>query len=210
VLEAARPLTDLGGTWRGHRTWLVDGTGVSRPDTGALRRAFGQPSNQAEGCGFPVARLRTLFHAGTGMLPSFLVSPLRSHEMARVSLLHPELRAGDVLVGDRAFGTFAHLALLVRRGMHGVFRMAQTRGVDFTPNRPAPPRWNTRDLSGKARSRWVRTLGPGDQVVEWYKPYVRSGWMSNEDHEALPLTLTVRECRYQVGGEGSGRGPSPW
>ena len=34
------------------------------------------------------------------MMQSFLVSPLQSHEMARVSLQHPELRAGDVLVGD--------------------------------------------------------------------------------------------------------------
>jgi hypothetical protein len=210
VVEAAKPLTDLVGTWRGHRTGLVEGTGVRMSDTGALRRAFGQPSSLAEGGGFPVARLLPQFHTDTGMLPSFLVSPLRSHEMACVSLLHPELRTGDVLVGDRAFGSFAHLALLAARGLHGVFRMAQRRGVDFPPNRTAPPRWNTRKRSGKARWRWVRALGPCDQVVEWYKPSVRSARMSNEDHEALPLTRTVRESRYQVGGAGSGCGPSPW
>jgi hypothetical protein len=202
VVETAQPLADPVGTWRGHRTWLVDGTGVSMPDTRALQRAFGQPSNQADGCGFPVARLLALFHAGTGMLQSFLVSPLRSHEMARVSLLHPELRPGDVLVGDRAFGTFAHLALLAGRGLRGLFRMAQRRVVDFTPNRPAPPRWNTRKLSGKARSLWVRSLGPTDQVVQWYKPYLRPAWMSQEDHAALPVTLTVRECRYRVSQRG--------
>lgn len=153
VVEAARPLTDAVGTWRGHRTWLVDGSGLSMPDTRALPRAFGQPSNQAEGRGFPVARLLALVHAGTGMLQSFLVSPLRSHEMARVSLLPPEPRPGDVLVGDRAFGNFAHLAVLAGRGLHGLFRMVQGRVVDFTPNRPAPPRWNTRQVSGQARSR---------------------------------------------------------
>jgi hypothetical protein len=198
VVETARPMTDPVGTWRGHRTWLVDGTGVSMPDTPGLQRAFGQPTNQAEGCGFPVARLLALFHAGTGMLQSFLVSPLRSHEMARVSLLHPELRTGDVLVGDRAFGTFAHLALLAGRGLHGVFRMVQRRVVDFTPDRPAPPRWNTRKLSGKARSLWLRSLGPTDQVVQWYKPYVRPAWMPAEQYAALPLVLTVRECQYRV------------
>ena len=72
------------------------------PDTPELQRAFGQPTNQAAGCGFPVARVLALFHAGTGLLQQFLAAPLRSHEMARVALLHPELRAGDVLVGDRA------------------------------------------------------------------------------------------------------------
>jgi hypothetical protein len=198
LVETCRPLTDATGLWRGHRTWLVDGTGVSMPDTPDLQRAFGQPTNQAKGCGFPVARVLALFHAGTGMLQHLITAPLCSHEMSRVALLHPELRAGDVLVGDRAFGTFAHLALLAARGVHGVFRMSQRRVVDFTPDRPRPPRWNTPRLSGRARSRWVRSLGPTDQVVEWYKPYVRPAWMTAEAFAALPLTLTVRECRYEV------------
>jgi hypothetical protein len=118
--------------------------------------------------------------------------------MSRVARMHPELRVGDVLVGDRAFGTFAHLALLVARGIHGVFRMSGRRIVDFTPDRPRPPRWNTPRLSGRARSRWVRSLGPTDQVVQWYRPYVPSAWMTAEAFAALPLTLTVRECRYEV------------
>jgi Transposase DDE domain len=198
LVDTCRPLTDSTGLWHGHRTWLVDGTGVSMPDTPQLQRAFGQPSNQAPGCGFPVARVLALFHAGTGMLQHFLTAPLRSHEMSRVALLHPELRAGDVLVGDRAIGTFAHLALLAGRGIHGLFRMSQRRVVDFTPDRPRPPRWNTPRLSGRSRSLWVRSLGPTDQVVEWYRPYVRPVWMTAEEFAALPLALTVRECRYRV------------
>jgi hypothetical protein len=198
LVEACQSLTDTVGSWHGHRTWLVDGTGVSMPDTPGLQHAFGQPTNQAVGCGFPVARVLALFHAGTGLLQHFITAPLRSHEMSRVALLHPELRAGDVLVGDRAFGTFAHLALLAGRGLHGVFRMSQRRVVDFTPDRPQPPRWNTGKLTGKARSQWVRALGPEDQVVAWYKPYVRSAWMTAEEHDALPETLTIRECRYRV------------
>lgn len=198
LIETCKPLTDTVGLWHGHRTWLVDGTGVSMPDRPDLQRAFGQPTNQAVGCGFPVARVLALFHAGTGLLQHVLTAPLCSHEMSRVALLHPELRAGDVLVGDRAFGTFAHLALLVGRGLHGVFRMSQRRVVDFTPDRPRPPRWNTPKLTGRARSRWVRALGPTDQVVEWYKPYVRPVWMTADEYAALPVTLTVRECQYQV------------
>ncbi|MFO0881810.1 MAG: hypothetical protein U0840_31320 [Gemmataceae bacterium] len=163
-----------------------------------LQRAFGQPGNQASVGGFPVARIPGLFHAGTGMLQSFLVSPLRLHKMAHVARQHPDLRADDVLVGDRAFGTVAHLALLVSRSLHGVFRMAQRRVVDSTPDRTPPLRWNTRKLTGKARSRQVRSLVPADQVVEWYKPYLRPAWMSEEDYEALPVTLRVRECQYRM------------
>ncbi|WP_145234600.1 hypothetical protein [Urbifossiella limnaea] len=78
VTAALRPAVDAEGLWRGHRTCFVDGTGVSLPDTPRLQRAFGQPTNQAAGCGFPVARVLALFHAGTGFLQSFLTAPLRS------------------------------------------------------------------------------------------------------------------------------------
>ena len=202
LIETCRPLTDTVGLWHGHRTWLVNGTGVSMPDRPALQRAFGQPTNQAKGCGFPVARVLALVHAGTGLLQHLIISPLCSHEMSRVTLPHPELRAGDLLIGDRAFGTFAHIALLVGRGLHGVFRMSQRRVVNFTPDRPQPPRWNTRKLTGRARSRWVRALGSTDQVVEWYKPYVRPVWMTAEEFAALPITLLVRECQYEVARRG--------
>jgi len=37
-------------------------------DTLALQDAFGQLTAQRAGCGFPVARLLGLFHAGTGVL----------------------------------------------------------------------------------------------------------------------------------------------
>jgi hypothetical protein len=36
------------------------------PDTPVLQGAFGQSMEQRPGCGFPVARLRGLFHSGTG------------------------------------------------------------------------------------------------------------------------------------------------
>ena len=41
-----------------------------------------------------------------------------------------------------------------------------------------------------------------DQVVEWFKPEGRPGWMTAERYAALPETLTARELRYQVGRPG--------
>jgi hypothetical protein len=63
---------------------------------------FGQPGGQQPGCGFPVAHLMGLFHAGTGMVLKMLSAPLRTHDLSQVVPLHPELRPGDVLVTDRA------------------------------------------------------------------------------------------------------------
>ena len=197
LVAATKPLVDS-GRWRGHRTWLVDGTGVSLPDTPELQRAFGQPTNQTPGCGFPVARILALFHAGTGLLTKILVTPLRSHEAAHVTGMHPALESGDVLVGDSAFGTLAHLAHLLERGLHGVFRLSARRVVDFTPNRPHPPRWNGPTATGLPRSRWVRSLGREDQVVEWVRGYQRPPWMTQKAFAALPVTITVRELRYSV------------
>ena len=196
--EAIRPVIGDAATWRGHRTWLVDGTGVSTPDTPELQQAFGQPTNQAAGCGFPVARVFALFHARTGFLMCMLVAPLRSHEAAHVAHLHPEMTAGDVLVGDRAFGTFVHLTGLLARGLHGVFRLHGKRVVDFTPGRSHPPRWNGPTATGRSRARWLRSLGAQDQVVEWFKGYQRPRWMTADAFAALPVTLTVRELRYSI------------
>jgi hypothetical protein len=90
------------GRWHGHRTFWVDGSGCSMPDTPALQEAFGQPTEQRPGCGFPVARLLGLFHAGTGMLLKLVVAPLLTHDLAQVQAVHPSLHEGDVLVADRA------------------------------------------------------------------------------------------------------------
>jgi hypothetical protein len=77
------------GRWHGHRTFLVDGSGCSMPDTPALQDAFGQSTEQRPGCGFPVAHLLGLFHAGTGVLLTLVVAPLLTHDLAQVQAVHP-------------------------------------------------------------------------------------------------------------------------
>ena len=77
------------GRWDGHRPCLVDGSGWSLPATPPLQEAFGQPSAQRPGCGFPVARLLGRFQAGTGVLLTRVVAPLLTHDLARVQAVHP-------------------------------------------------------------------------------------------------------------------------
>jgi hypothetical protein len=89
------------GRWHGHRPCLVDGSGGSMPATPALQQAFGQPTAQRPGCGFPVARLLGRCHAGTGVLLTLLVAPLLTHDLARVQAVHPSVQEGEVLVADR-------------------------------------------------------------------------------------------------------------
>jgi DDE family transposase len=198
VIRALVPDTEQEGLWHGHRTFLIDGSSFSMPDTPELQKHFGQPGCQLPGCGFPVAKMLALFHAGTGLLLDVIATPLRAHEMAHVDGIHPTLKANDVLVGDRGFCSFAHLALLLRRGVHGVFRMHQRQIVDFTPNRPYCHPGDRKAVAGLPRSRWLRSLGIFDQVVEWLKPVERPSWMSEEQYQALPASIIVRELRYTV------------
>ena len=92
--------------------------------------------NQAKGCGFPVAHMLALFHAGTGLLLEVIAAPLRSHVMAGILGILPLLMAGDVLVADRGFCSFAHLAMLMAKGAMRYF--ACTRSRSPTSRRAAP------------------------------------------------------------------------
>ena len=170
------------------------------PDTPTLQEAFGQPTEQRPGCGFPVARLLGLFHAGTGVLLKLVVAPLLTHDLARVQAVHPSLQPGDILVADRGLCSYAHLALLVQAGVHAVLRVGARQIVDFTPDRPfvRPSVQRTSEVKGVPRSRWLKALGIHDQLVAWLKPKTCPSWLTREALAALPETLELREVRYHI------------
>jgi len=189
--------------WHGHRTFLVDGSSVSMPDTEELQNEFGQPGAQKPGCGFPVMHLLALFHAASGLLLNVAAAPLRTHDLSRIGQVHPTLEAGDLLVGDRAFCSFAHLAMLAARGIFGVFRAHQKQIVNFRPHRrAASKRTRKRQQRGLPTSRWLRRLGRHDQLVEYLKPKRRPVWMTEHAYAALPETIAVRETRFRISQRG--------
>jgi IS5 family transposase len=190
------------GRWLGHRLLLVDGSGFSMPDSPELGNHFGHSGNQARGCGFPTARWLALMHFGSGLIEKVLTAPLNSHDLSRVQQLHPELEAGDVLLGDRAYGSFGHLALLVSRGLHGIFRAHQQLIIDFTPHRPHLRQHGSPNPEHRPRSRWIQSLGELDQLVEWSRPRSAPPWLSRRAWAALPQALQVRELRYTIARRG--------
>ena len=135
LVGALSPDIDITGQWLGHRTFLLDGSSLSMPDTAELQCYFGQPRCQCSGCGFPVAKILALFHAGTEMLLDFLAAPRGTHEMSPIDAINPMLDRDDVLVGDRGFCSFAHLDLRAARGVQAVFCVHQKQLVDFTRHR---------------------------------------------------------------------------
>ena len=179
----------------GMRVFLVDAASSLTPDTPAIRKLFQQPRNIKPGCGLPMAKVLALFDAASGAILRPLICSLFVHEASSVWMLHPLLRAGDLVVGDRAFCSYAHLAMLHARGVFGLFRVQQRQQVDFRRGRKHGGK-------GRPKSRYVRKLGRCDQLVEWVKPKNKPKWMSKKQFAALPAGLIVRELRYHLQARG--------
>lgn len=196
---AGRLPTFRNGLWRGHRTLLIDGTGLSMPDTPALQQEYGQPGSQAKGCGYPVMHLLAVFDYATGFLVSVATAALRTHDLSRVSTVHQDLEEGDILVGDRAFCSYAHLALLAKRKAFGLFRVHQRQIVDFRPYRKRRPSSQGEvGRKGMPNSDWIKRFGRHDQLVRYHKPEAKPKWLDDASYAALPATLVVRELRYRI------------
>jgi hypothetical protein len=177
ALHVAAPARWL---WRGRPVLIADGTGVSMPDTPANRAASPQPGSQADGVGFPQARLVALFSLAVGAVVDAAVGPSRGQQSGENALLRTiadAVAAGTVLVADRYFGSWFDLALWPARGVDVVTRVHPTRSTDF---------------------RRGQRLGPGDHVVRWPKRQ-RPDWMTREAYRARPDELAVREVRVRVG-----------
>lgn len=212
VCDAVSKTCDASALWLGHRVWHIDGSACSMPDTPALQAHFGQPGGQAIGCGFPVAHLMTLFHAMTGCLLRIVSAPLRTHDMSQAHRVQEVMRAGDVVVADRGFCSFVHLVMLLKIGVFAVFRLHQRTIVSFRKGRSYAKKRNGKKkhngkkksppLKGKPTSKWVKWLGTGDQIVEYFKPKTRPKWMTIEAYSLLAESIQVRELRYRIARRG--------
>lgn len=163
--------------WRGHRVWLVDGTGVSMPDTPELQDAFPQPASQKTGCGFPVANLVGLFCWSTGALVHLAVGSRHIGEISLFRRLYRWLQSDDLVVGDRFYGNYYELAALSAAGTHAVCRVNRARKVDF---------------------RRGRRLASGDRLVTWRRPQQAASGVTREQWQQLPETQMLRIVRLNV------------
>ena len=185
--------------WLGRRVVLADATSATAPDTPQLQNHWPQPSAQKSGCGFPILKLLGALDLATGIILHLTMMSLGSHEMSQLVGLHGVLKPGDVLLADRGFCSFVHIALLSYLPVDAVFRMHQRQIVDFTPNRPhRGKRGKGGRRRGVATSRFIRRLGNEDQIVEWVKPAAAPAWAAATLYTALPQTVLVRELRYRI------------
>jgi hypothetical protein len=189
--------------WRGHRLHVVDGSSDSMPDVPELRSHYGVPGASRPGLGFPTSHLLLLMDHRSGLLVDCRDTHCHTHDASVVSGMHKHLQEGDILLGDEAFGGYAHLALLLRGKMHAIVPVHHARRVDFTSGRSYFHRKKTRTgkrirADGKPHTRLVRTLGKDDQIVEYFKTDYKPKWMSQQQWAQLPQSILLREIRRTV------------
>ena len=173
--QAAERLAGSVGRLRNRPVKVVDGSTLQMADTPANQKRYPQPASQKPGCGFPVIRLVTLLSLNSGAIVKVAWDSLRSHDLRLFLRLWRWLQAGDVVLGDRAFGEYRTLAQLPRRGVDVVARLHHQRKVDF---------------------RKCKRLAKGQGLFVWTKAYEQSGLSTRRQWRQMPAQITVRIIRF--------------
>lgn len=165
--------------WQGRRVRLVDGATVTLADTQENQTAYPQPGSQKTGLGFPLCRMVALLCLESGALLNAATGPCKGKGGDEQTLLRSmldTLKRDDILLGDAFYSTYFLLCELVHRGIDGLFEQqgARKRSTDF---------------------RKGKKLGERDHLIVLNKPKIKPGWMSKEEYDQAPDTLTVRELK---------------
>jgi len=167
----------LENLWCGRNVKVIDGASVSMPDTVENQKAYPQPKSQKPGCGFPIVKIGVIFSLATGAAIAIAFDVLNTHDIQLARNLYQFLNPLDVLLGDRAFCTYADLVSIKNLDCDAVFRKHQSRKISLSRG---------------------RITGESDKLVIWHKPKVCPKGLSKEVFAALPSTLVVREISYYI------------
>jgi Transposase DDE domain len=177
--QAIHQKADAHWLFHGRPVKLIDGSTVSMPDTRANQSEYPQSRSQKPGLGFPIARILVVISLAVGTVLEAAMGPYRGKEASELGLLRQisgQLQQGDIALADRFYCNYWVIADSLRRGVDVVFRLHQTRKVDF---------------------RRGRRLGPDDHIVTWPKSQ-RPDWMSHDEYAAMSKELKLREIRVRI------------
>lgn len=173
--EAARVRAGQAGALQGRPVKVADGATTQLADTPENQQRFPQPATQKPGCGFPVLKLAVLFCLNSGAVLNVIWASLHNHDLRLFRQLWDQLQAGDILLGDRAYGEYTTLAALPVRGVDVVARLHQKRKVDF---------------------RKARRLAKNDGLFVWTKGWQQSEILTASEWAGLSAQITVRIVRF--------------
>lgn len=164
------------GPRNGRRIVVMDGTSIRLPDSPENAAAYASTPGSKPGCGFPLMQVLGLFDLATGTWLATVKSKVKAHDSRLAWKMLKHLRKGDILIADRAFGSYAFIAACQARGVDVVMRLHQRRD----PQLDRGPR-----------------LGINDWQVTWSRPTQRAKGQHPAAHAALPATLSLRLVQVQ-------------
>lgn len=174
---ADKLLPDAQQLWHGLRPKVIDGTTVTLPDTPKNQRAYPQSRSQKPGCGFPLMKIVGIFSLSSGVLLDYQKGNKHQHELPLLYKLLDHFTPRDLVVADRGFCNFVLLAVLLLRGVGSLFRLHQSRHIDW---------------------RKGKRLGKNDRLFTWSKPPQKPRYLPHSLWKRLPDELPVRVLRFQL------------
>ena len=167
------------GLLNNRRVIVVDGTGVSMPDTLMNQMLWPQSSILKAGCSFPVAHICAYFSLQTGGMLSYEIGNKKSSELTMFRKQWQTFNEDDIFLGDKGFCSYFDIAELKKRKVDSVVTLARRAPV------------STRSCQKK--------LGANDLLIRWERPkYTKKFAYSREQWEALPNELTLRQIRVEI------------
>ncbi|MDH3976087.1 MAG: IS4 family transposase [Deltaproteobacteria bacterium] len=163
----------------GRRVIVVDGTGVSMPDTAENQHVWPQQSRQKPGCSFPQASICACFSLQTGALLSYEIGNKKSHELPMLRKQWSTFKSGDIFLGDKIFCSYYDISKFKEMGVDSVLTLARRHPV--------------------TKAEAVKVFGKDDLLIHWKKPSrSKASSYSQKDWEELPEKLLLRQIKVTV------------
>lgn len=178
--HGAGAIEGLGDDLHDERPWIVvDGTGLSMPDTLENQKIWPQSSGQKPGLGFPNAKVVASLSLHTGAVLDAEIGNQHDHEITLFRRLADSFQPNDIVIGDRGFDSWHDVATLKTQGVDTVFRRHVRRKL-----LPA--------------SEAEKVLGKGDLLIRSTRPVQRPRHIELEDYNALPKSILLRQITFTV------------
>jgi len=168
-----------GQRWKEFCVKVIDGTGISLPDTPENQGAYPQSREQKRGCGFPFLKVVGVFSLATGALLDYAKGNKHQHELSLLHRLLDQFKPGDLALADRGFSCYTLLALLWQQQVPCLFRLHHARKGDL---------------------RKGKRLGRNDRLLVWQKPqnWQRPRYLPAALWKLIVPELTVRVLRFSL------------
>lgn len=158
------------------RVIVVDGTGVSMPDTIKNQMVWPQQKSQKPGCGFPQASICACFCLQTGALLSYEMGNKKSHELPMLRKQSSTFKSGDIFLGDKGFCSFYDVHRFQEMGVDSVITLARRHPV--------------------TERECVKALGQDDLLIHWKRP-ARSSY-PHDNWSDLPEMFLLRQIKVTI------------